>query len=174
MARRDRVLKFTGGLLRVLVVLNIACAAAFVAGLLATWPFADLLSAKVAARWGGQVGAGQVIDGLRFALLLAIVAAVPAHLIFSRLRAIVATVRDGDTFAPANAARVRAIGWALFAIQLFDLPLIYIVRHFREIGVEAGTYSPSVGGWLSVLVAFVLARVFADGAAMRDDLEGTV
>ena len=32
----------------------------------------------------------------------------------------------------------------------------------------------STSGWLAVLLTFVLARVFAEGAAMREDLEGTV
>ena len=29
-------------------------------------------------------------------------------------------------------------------------------------------------GWLAVLLTFLLARVFAEGTLMRDDLEGTV
>ena len=32
----------------------------------------------------------------------------------------------------------------------------------------------SVNGWLAVLLTFLLARVFAEGALMRDDLAGTV
>jgi hypothetical protein len=32
----------------------------------------------------------------------------------------------------------------------------------------------SIGGWIAVLMVFVLARVFAAGSAMRDDLEGTI
>ena len=32
----------------------------------------------------------------------------------------------------------------------------------------------SISGWLVVLLTFLLARVFAEGALMRDDLEGTV
>ncbi|MEO7864334.1 MAG: hypothetical protein ABIR63_00465 [Sphingomicrobium sp.] len=37
--------------------------------------------------------------------------------------------------------------------------------------LDAG-FSP--GGWLAVLLTFVLARVFAEGTLMREDLEGTV
>ena len=29
-------------------------------------------------------------------------------------------------------------------------------------------------GWLAVIMTFVLARVFAEGTLMREDLEGTV
>ena len=32
----------------------------------------------------------------------------------------------------------------------------------------------SINGWLAVLLTFLLARVFAEGTRMRDDLEGTV
>jgi hypothetical protein len=32
----------------------------------------------------------------------------------------------------------------------------------------------SVAPWLAVLLLFVLARVFAEGTRMRNDLEGTV
>jgi hypothetical protein len=32
----------------------------------------------------------------------------------------------------------------------------------------------SINGWLVVLLTFLLARVFADGALMREDLKGTV
>ena len=32
----------------------------------------------------------------------------------------------------------------------------------------------SINGWLAVLLTFLLARVFAEGTLMRDDLEGTV
>ena len=37
-----------------------------------------------------------------------------------------------------------------------------------------GNAGLSVAGWLAVLLSFVLARVFAEGAQMRDELEGTV
>ena len=32
----------------------------------------------------------------------------------------------------------------------------------------------SINGWLAVLLTFLLARVFAEGAHMREELEGTV
>ena len=39
------------------------------------------------------------------------------------------------------------------------------------VNIDAGF---SITGWLAVLLTFLLARVFAEGALMRDDLEGTV
>jgi hypothetical protein len=41
----------------------------------------------------------------------------------------------------------------------------------HPINISAG---PSIAGLLAILLTFVLARVFAEGARMRDDLEGTV
>ena len=41
----------------------------------------------------------------------------------------------------------------------------------RPINVDAGF---SISGWLAVLLSFVLAPAFAQGALMRQDLEGTI
>jgi hypothetical protein len=32
----------------------------------------------------------------------------------------------------------------------------------------------SVSSWLAIILCFVLARVFAEGTLMREDLEGTI
>ena len=41
----------------------------------------------------------------------------------------------------------------------------------HPLDVDAGF---SINGWLATLLTFLLARVFAEGALMRDDLAGTV
>ena len=173
MVRRDRILRFTVAVLRVLLVLNIAFAFAFLIGTLASFPFHDLLAGRIAVKYPAA-DVERVVGGIRALLLLGVVAAVPAHVIFSRLTAIIRTVLAGETFASPNARRVRAIGWALLAIQLLDVPLWLIVPSFAGMNIRLDGSSVSIGGWLSVLVAFILARVFAEGAALREDLEGTV
>lgn len=173
MGRRDRILRFTLGVLRLLLALNIAFAVAFLLAALASVPLHDMLATRIAAKYPA-IDVERAVGGVRALLLLGVVAAVPAHIIFSRLVAILRTVLAGETFAASNARRVRAIGWALLAIQLLDIPLLVILPRFAGTGVAADGSSFSVGGWLSVLVAFVLARVFADGAALREDLEGTI
>lgn len=173
MIRRDRILRFTVAVLRVLLVLNIVFAAAFLLSALASLPFHDLLAGRIAVKYPA-VDVERVVGGIRALLLLGVAAAVPAHVIFSRLIAIIGTVLAGETFASPNARRVRAIGWALLAIQLLDVPLLLIVPSFDGMGIRVDGSSVSIGGWLSVLVAFILARVFAEGAALREDLEGTV
>lgn len=43
------------------------------------------------------------------------------YLILKRLLAIVDTVREGDPFVAANAARLQTIAWALLALQIVSL-----------------------------------------------------
>jgi hypothetical protein len=87
----------------------------------------------------------------------------------------VETVRVGDPFVAANAERLQQIGWALLALQLLGLVIGAIAEVVstpaHPLDIDAGF---SVNGWLAVLLTFVLARVFAKGAQMREDLEGTV
>jgi len=173
MGRRDRILRLTLGVLRLLLALNILFAIAFLLAALASVPLHDMLAARIATKYPA-IDVERMVGGIRALLLLGVVAAVPAHVIFSRLTAILHTVLAGETFASPNARRVRAIGWALLAIQLLDIPLFVILPRFAGTGVGLDGSSFSIGGWLSVLVAFVLARVFAEGAVLREDLEGTV
>ncbi len=108
--------------------------------------------------------------------LLGILAAVLAIAVYilRKLQALVGTA-SADPFVPANAARLRHIGWALVAVQLLALPLGSIAR---SIAVSTSQFADMGGinlqGILAILLAFVLAAVFERGAAMRDELEGTV
>lgn len=103
-------------------------------------------------------------------------AAVPLHYaVLKRLLAIVETVRAGDPFVAVNASRLQAIAWVLVALQLLSLLIGAIARiastPAHPVHLDAGF---SISGWLAVLLTFLLARVFAEGTLMRDDLEGTV
>lgn len=108
--------------------------------------------------------------------LLGLFAAVLACAVYilRKLQALVASAAS-DPFIPANAARLRHIGWALVAVQLLALPLGSIAR---SIAVSTSQFADMGGinlnSLLSILLAFVLAAVFERGAAMRDELEGTV
>ena len=116
-----------------------------------------------------------LIMGMRAIAVLGLVV-VPLDLaVLKRLMAMVETVRAGDPFVAANASRLQAIAWALLALQLLSLVIALIAKAVstpaHPLHLDAG-FSP--GGWLAVLLTFVLARVFAEGALMRDDLGGTV
>jgi len=70
---------------------------------------------------------------------------------------------------------LQAIAWALLAMQLLSLVVGAIAKTISSpahpVHFDAGF---SINGWLAVLLTFLLARVFAEGAVMRQDLEGTV
>ena len=117
----------------------------------------------------------RLIMGLRAVALLGLLS-VPLHyVVLKRLLAMVETVRAGDPFVAANASRLQLIAWVLLALQLLSLVIGAIAKAVstpaHPLHLDAGF---SINGWLAVLLTFLLARVFAEGAHMRDDLEGTV
>ena len=94
--------------------------------------------------------------------------------ILTRLAGLVHDARAGTALSEANAARLRTIGWCLLAINLADLVYGWLsVRASAATGEYFG-WSLSLTGWVAVPLLFVLAQVFREGAALRDDLEGTV
>ena len=119
--------------------------------------------------------ADRLVLGLRAVALIGLVTVPINHAILKRLVAMVETVRSGDPFVAANAYRLRTIAWALLALQLLALVIAAIAKAIstpaHPVDLDAGF---SINGWLAVLLTFVLARVFAEGALMREDLEGTV
>jgi|SRR5688572_15349887 hypothetical protein len=119
--------------------------------------------------------ATRLVIGLRAIAVIGLIA-IPVHyVVLKRLLAIVDTVRAGDPFVALNASRLQAVAWALLTLQLLSLVIGAIAKAValpgRPLDIDAGF---SVNGWLAVLLTFLLARVFAEGTLMRDDLEGTV
>jgi hypothetical protein len=158
--------------LRILILLNWLYGAAI----------ATLLVAMPTRRWimsalhlSPSPEADLLIMGLRAIAVIGIVAVPVNDLVLRRLLAIVETVRAGDPFVAANASRLQAIAWALLALQLLSLVIGAIATSVstpaHPLHLQAGF---SISGWLAVLLTFLLARVFAEGTLMREDLEGTV
>ena len=116
-----------------------------------------------------------LIRGMRAIAVLGVVGVPLNYLVLKRLGAIVGTVRAGDPFVAANAQRLRAIAWTLLALQGLSCVIGVIARAVsttaHPLHLDAGF---SASGWLAVLLTFILARVFAEGARMREDLEGMV
>ena len=119
--------------------------------------------------------AERLVMGLRAVAVIGLAAIPLNYAVLTRLVAIVETVRAGDAFVAANAHRLQAIAWALLALQLLSLVIGAIGKSVstpaHPVDLDAGF---SINGWLAVLLTFVLARVFAEGTLMREDLEGTV
>ncbi len=112
--------------------------------------------------------------GARLILAVGVVMAVAILALLRALRELVESVRSGDPFIAANAGRFRRIGWSLLVLQLLDIPCALIARQIPSLRDAAQPGNFSLGGWMAVLMAFVLASAFAAGTLMRDELEGTV
>ena len=120
----------------------------------------------------GLVNAHPLVDhGVRAIIVVGVIGAVVVHTVLRRLLAIVDTVRVGDPFILENARRLNAIAWSVVALEALRLAVAAIAAAVWEPGrIDAFSFAP----WLAVLLLFVLAGVFAHGARIREDLEGTV
>jgi hypothetical protein len=109
--------------------------------------------------------------GVRAIVVLGVIGAAVVHTVLRRLLAIVDTVRVGDPFILENAHRLNEIAWRVLTLEGLRLAVAAIAAVVWEPGrIDAFSFAP----WLAVLLFFVLAGVFAHGARLREDLEGTV
>src|SRR5688572_14929399 len=158
--------------LRILIVVNWLGGAAILALLVATPNEQWIMSAF---KLSPSPDAERLVMGLRAIAVLGLVSIPINYVGLKRLLAMVETVRAGDPFVAANAARLQAIAWALVALQVLSLVIGAIAKSVstpaHPLDIDAGF---SINGWLAVLLTFLLARVFAAGTLMREDLEGTV
>lgn len=113
----------------------------------------------------------QLPNGLRTIVVVGIAGAAIVHAILRRLLAIVDTVRDGDPFIVENARRLNVIAWSVLSLELLRLIVGAIAA---AVWAPGRVDSFSIASWFAVLLLFVLSGVFAQGARMRADLEGTV
>ena len=119
--------------------------------------------ASLASGWPAMTG-GLVAAALYMAGVLVIVGC---------LRRIFATLTAGDPFHPDNVRRLRLIGVMLAALELGR----YAVWGAGAWLVPAAAQqapSLSLTAWFSVLVVFVLAEVFREGARLRREAELTI
>ena len=158
--------------LRILIVLNWLMGAAILA-LLVVIPNEQWIMS--AFKLSPSPEAERLVMGLRAVAVLGLAAIPLNYAVLKRLLAMVETVRAGDPFVAANAYRLQAIAWALLTLQLLSVVVGAIAKSVstpaHPVHLDAGF---SINGWLAVLLTFLLARVFAEGTLMRDDLEGTV
>jgi hypothetical protein len=159
-------------LLRILIVVNWLGGAAILA-LLVVMPNEQWIMS--AFKLSPSPEAERLVMGLRVIAVLGLAAIPLNHVVLKRLLAIVETVRAGDPFVAANASRLQAIAWVLLALNLLSIVIGAIAKTVstpaHPLDIDAGF---SINGWLAVLLTFLLARVFAEGTRMREDLEGTV
>ncbi|CAA9521940.1 MAG: hypothetical protein AVDCRST_MAG23-253 [uncultured Sphingosinicella sp.] len=160
-------------LLRTLVVLNLLLGvlilALLIAGLIAESAVMGALGVR------RHDGSEAMILGMRLIMGIGIASVPLAHVVLTRLLAIVDTVRAGTPFVAGNGARLQTIAWALLGLELLHLAVGAVAAGASSKAQALDMdWNLSVAGWLAVVLLFVLARVFDEGARMREDLEGTV
>lgn len=95
--------------------------------------------------------------------------------IMRKLLAIIGSVEEGNPFVLVNATRLKAIGWMMVAVQIVGLPLAAAAGEAADMFGNSDTgIDFSLNGVLAILLVFILAGIFERGAAMREELEGTV
>jgi hypothetical protein len=115
------------------------------------------------ARRGPVWAAGLAAAGVYMAGVLVIV---------GTLRRIFATLTAGDPFHPDNVGRLRLIGLILAGLEIGRYAF-WMVGAWLP-GVRAVEPNFSLTAWFSVLVVFVLAEVFREGARLRREAELTI
>jgi len=177
MTRPSNALAITGPLLLILQWLNGLYALA-IAGLVAFCLVRpDFIYAALKVE-PGALG-NKLVACLLAVTIIGIAGAGLVHFVLRHLRAMVETVRDGDPFVAGNARRLQSIAWLVLAgegLRLAVGAVIYTATPIaKAVGIDMDIEIQfSLAPWLAVLLLFVLAGVFAHGATLREDLEGTV
>lgn len=174
---KDPLLAFARILLMVfIVILGIACAG--VAGAVGA---VLIMQPQIFARLAEQgiPASGELITAI--ALLLAAAAFVLGLSVYLLvlLRRIVNSVGEGDPFIPANADRLSRMGWVVVIAEIASIVVGVLAGWANHLAPNIAQnidvdINPGGGGIVLILVLFILARVFRQGAAMREELEGTV
>jgi hypothetical protein len=88
------------------------------------------------------------------------------------LRQIFVTLTAGDPFHPTNVRRLRLIGLMLAALEIGRYCVWALSPHLPWVKDVKPDFS--LTAWFSVLVVFVLAEVFREGARLRREAELTI
>lgn len=173
MQAQDRLVETSRHVVRVAMIINRLFLLAVSLALLLSWVFSAQLMSFLSQSNPG-VDAPSELVGLRFEMLIGITMAIATDRLLANLGLIVASASAGDPFNAANARRLQTIGWSLLVLQLLDVPAAILSRLCPSLGSAAPSVTFSAGGWVAVLMVFVLSRVFARGSLMRDELDGTI
>ena len=159
--------------LRLLIKLNLLMGALILALLIASLINESWVMRALGAR--PAPGNSMLFVGMRLIMVIGICGVPLAHIVLARLLTIVETVSVGNPFVVANAVRLKTIAWAILGQELMHIAVGTIATLVSTAAAPlniSGNFSPT--RWLGVLMLFVLAQVFVQGARMREDLEGTV
>jgi len=136
----------------------------------------DLLANLTKAASPGDSALGELATNgasITSGLLAAAIYLAGILVIVGSLRRIFTTLTAGDPFHPDNVARLRLIGLMLAGLELGRYAF-WAISAWLLPGVGRIEPNMSLTAWFSVLVVFVLAEVFREGARLRREAELTI
>ena len=120
-----------------------------------------------------RLDAGESLPSVTAGIVGATLYMVGVLLIVDRLRRVFATLTAGDPFHPDNVRRLRVVGLILAVLELGRYPFSAIEFWITPTHSTAAM-GVSLTAWFAVLVVFVLAEVFREGARLRREAELTI
>ena len=84
------------------------------------------------------------------------------------------TLAEGDAFHPDNTRRLRWIGFGLAGLEIFGYAFRAFAESLMHMHFESTYGLRAVTTWFSVMVVFVLAEVFKEGARLRHESDLTI
>jgi len=129
----------------------------------------DLFPAVMTSEAAQVVNKGPVFAGMLLAFAISIGGVL---VIVDALRRIFVTLTAGDPFHPNNVRRLRLVGVMLAALEISR----YVVWGLSPLMplIKRSESNFNLTSWFSVLVVFVLAEVFREGARLRREAELTI
>jgi hypothetical protein len=159
-------------LIVILRVLNLISGALLIAMFLASFLFEPVFR-EFFSKQPPRIDPRLLIPALRVWMLLGLPMIAAVHILYSRLLAVIETVRVGDPFVPENAVRLKTMAWCLLIVELLGLSFGAMAATMNAAGSNI-EWSFSATGWVAVVLVFVLARIFEEGARIRADLEAMI
>jgi hypothetical protein len=171
--RYPHALSLSHTVLRALIALNFAAGALIFVLLVMSFVIKNWLMTALGSRT--MIDDASLVLAMRSIMLIGIAGVPLWHVVLTRLLAIVETVRAGDPFVIENAARLDRIAWSVLGLEVMHVVIMTIAAAVSTDSFPIDIkWRINVARGVTVLMLFVLARVFEQGARMREDLEGTV
>ena len=169
-ALKDRLLRTTLVVLRIVQYLS-GAAAAIAAGIAAAfWLLPDLANSFLK-----KSPEPDTILSNTALFLTIVIAAVLTFVMFAHLVKVVKTVGEGNAFTTENAVRLRKIAYLSLGILASEFVVAWIGYFYHEStrdGFHYFDWDPS--SIITILDLFVMARVFEEGVRLNDEAQFTV
>jgi hypothetical protein len=138
---------------------------------------AQVEKARGSLKFPPPPGTSLVVTALFFGLALMSAAIL---FVIGQLRAVLRTLRDGRPFVPANATRIRWIGFAVIAAEVAKAAIVYsanvhVMTHFSANGLRFDA-RPDLNILTIVqgLIILAIAEVFRTGTRLDEDQSLTI